>query len=84
MSKALKFLFPMMFVLKFTMRLFGAMTVKRLLLAIPVILLTVLAFNTMAIALVWNVVGIHSVLGAGTLSFTQCVVLGALLMCFGM
>src|SRR5579862_8198897 len=83
MSKTLKFLFPMTFVLKFAMRLLETMTVRRLLLAIVVILLAILAFNTIAVALVWNVAGIHHVLGAGTLSFVQCVVIGALLMCFG-
>jgi hypothetical protein len=83
MSKVLRLLFAMTFLPRFTLRLLGAMTVKRILIAIPILLLAVLAFNTMVVALVWNVVGIHGVLGAGAFSFLQCVVLGGVLMCFG-
>jgi hypothetical protein len=83
MSKVLKLLFAMTFVLRFLLRLLSGMTVKRVLIVIAVLLLGVLTFNTVVIALVWNVIGIHSVLGAGTLSLAQCVVVGALLMCLG-
>lgn len=32
-----------------------------------------LAVRTAAVALVWNTLDLHSVFGAGSLSFTQCV-----------
>jgi hypothetical protein len=83
MSKVLKLLFAMTFVPRVLLRLLNGMTVKRILIAIAVLVLAVLTFNSVVIALVWNVVGIHSVLGAGTLSLSQCVVVGALLMCLG-
>lgn len=52
-------------------------------LIVLLLILAVLTFNTALVALVWNVIGLHSLFGLGTLSFVQCIGFGFVLMLFG-
>lgn len=88
---ALKFSYTMVkFATRRVSRLHGGMSLKRLLIAgliaqlvLPVILLLLIAaFNAVVVALVWNG-GVRRLSGVAPLSFVPCMVIGCLLLCFG-
>lgn len=52
--------------------------------AIALFIAFVLAANTAVVALIWNGLNLHGAVGAGTLSFWQCVGAGLALMVVGL
>jgi hypothetical protein len=52
--------------------------------AIALFIAVALAINTALVALIWNTANLHGAVGAGTLSFWQCVGCGLALMIVGL